>query len=155
MRTLIEKYNLIPHPEGGYYREIYRSSNQVRLPDGRTRKAMTAIHFLLGRNDVSHWHRVKSDELWHFCAGDALELHEIHADLKTHAVHRLGSDTGSFFVVIRAGHWQAARTTGGYSLASCVVGPGFEFEDFQLLPDASDAQKAVLDKFPAAGLFQK
>lgn len=109
---------------------------------------MTAIHFLLGRNDVSRWHRVKSDKLWHFCEGDALELHEICTDLKTYTVHRLGSDTGGFFTVIRAGHWQAARTTGEYSLASCVVGPGFEYEDFQMLSDSSKVLNAVLEKFP-------
>jgi predicted cupin superfamily sugar epimerase len=148
MDRIIREHKLQPHPEGGYYREVYRSGNQVCLSDGRVRDAITAIQFLLGRSDVSRWHRVASDELWNFCEGEPLELHEIHLDLSNYTVHKLGSDTGTYFAVIRAGHWQAARSTGEYSLVSCMVGPGFEFEDFELLSDVPDVRQKISEKFP-------
>jgi uncharacterized protein len=153
LQYLIAKYRLIPHPEGGHYRELYRSAENVLLPDRSTRSAITAIHFLLGRGDVSRWHRVASDEIWHFCEGSPLELHEISPDLTDYSIHHLDPPEGAHFIVIRAGHWQAARSTGGYTLVTCVVGPGFDFSDFQLLTDEPEIQQDVLKQFPNAGNF--
>jgi predicted cupin superfamily sugar epimerase len=153
MRSIIEEYHLIPHPEGGYYRELYRSAQTVRLADGRTRSAITAIHFLLGSGDVSRWHRVASDEIWHLCEGSPLELHEIPPDLSNHAVHRLDRRKDAYWAVILAGHWQAARSTGEYTLVSCMVAPGFDFSDFRLLSGEIEIQKEMLNLFPEAKDF--
>jgi hypothetical protein len=150
IRDLIVKYGLTPHPEGGHYRELYRSAQKVRLADGRTRSAMTAIHFLLGSGDTSRWHRVGSDELWHFCEGSPLELHEIRGDLSDYRIHELGRGRDLHFAVIPAGHWQAARSTGAYTLVSCMVGPGFDFSDFRLLKDEPGILRDVLTRHPQA-----
>jgi predicted cupin superfamily sugar epimerase len=150
IQDLIKRYRLTPHTEGGHYRELYRSAEKVQLADGRIRSAITAIHFLLGSGDISRWHRVESDELWHFCEGSPLELHEISRDLSDYTVHALDPREGSYFAVIPAGRWQAARSTGGYTLVSCMVGPGFDFSDFRLLADASGIRRDLLRRFPKA-----
>ncbi len=153
IQDLIGKYRLTPHPEGGHYRELYRSAEKVQLADGRVRSAITAIHFLLGSGDVSRWHRVGSDELWHFCEGSPLELHQISRDLSEHAVHELDPRKGRHFAVIPAGCWQAARSTGGFTLVSCTVGPGFDFSDFRLLSDEHEIRRDMLMRFPDAIQF--
>lgn len=135
---LIEFYNLLPHPEGGRFREVFRAGALVRPCDGRgERSALTAIHFLLTAGEVSRWHRVRSDELWHHVEGGPLEL--LIADEQFGSASRqvLGptSATARPMLVVPAGYWQAARPLGEYSLATCVVGPGFDFADFELLAD--------------------
>lgn len=122
---LIETLALVPHPEGGWYRQTYKSEEHVtRHRDGAERTALTTIYFLLVEGTYSAWHRVQSDEVWHFYEGDALEL--LTRDSST----RLDADNRVH--VIRAGEWQAARPLGTYTLAGCTVGPGFEFEDFEM-----------------------
>jgi len=153
LQDLIGRYRLTPHPEGGYFRELHRSGHNVQLPDGRTRSAITVIHFLLGSGDVSRWHRVGSDELWHFCEGSPLELHQIGLDLSDYSVHTLDPRREMHFAVIPAGCWQAARSSGEYTLVTCAVGPGFDFEDFSLLSDAPEARRDVLLRFPEAIQF--
>jgi uncharacterized protein len=153
MKSIIEKYHLTPHPEGGYYRELYRSEETVRIADGRTRCAITAIHFLLGSGDVSRWHRVASDEIWHFCDGSPLELHEISPDLTDYSIHHLDPPEGAHFIVIRAGHWQAARSTGGYTLVTCVVGPGFDFDDFEMLESLPALTEKITHIHPRSADF--
>ncbi len=133
-RSLIERLELVPHPEGGYYREIFRSTSRVKPDDERpVRSAATTIYFLLAAEQHSRWHRVRSDEIWHFHEGDPLELF-----LASPEIDRFQSvvlDRGNPVRVVRAGWWQAARPIGSYSLTACTVAPGFEFADFTLLRD--------------------
>lgn len=137
---LISTLDLRPHPEGGYYREIFRSRLQVQPQDSRpARAALTTIYFLLTEGDVSRWHRVASDEVWHFYEGDPLELLTVDAQSQQPEHYLLGavrSDARPVHVV-PASVWQAARTTGDYTLVGCTVGPGFDFQDFQMLRDVS------------------
>ena len=133
-QQLIVALGLIAHPEGGFYRETFRS--EVRLATTRgERAASTTIHFLLPAGTTSAFHRVTSDEVWCHAAGDALELHVVSPE-GDHTALRLGPDISRgdlAHAVVPAGHWQAARPLGGkYALATCVVAPGFEFEDFVL-----------------------
>jgi predicted cupin superfamily sugar epimerase len=136
--ALIDQLQLSPHPEGGFYREIHRSSSRVRAEDGRpSRASVTSIYFLLTDGQYSRWHRVQSDELWHFVEGDALDLF-LAPPSPTH-VDRLAVSSpraeGRPLHVVPAGWWQAARSTGAYSLVVCTVAPGFEFADFSFLAD--------------------
>lgn len=149
----IEKYNLTPHPEGGYYAETYRSAESVSneaLPArfGGERSFSTGIYFLLESHHFSAFHRIKSDEMWHFYAGDALEIfviEEVSRDLK---VIRLGSnpDNGETFqAVVPAGAWFGSRPAKGsaYALVGCTVAPGFDFADFEMAE-----RKALQMEFP-------
>ncbi|HEY0156682.1 MAG TPA: cupin domain-containing protein [Thermoanaerobaculia bacterium] len=132
-QELIETLGLTLHPEGGWYRQAFKSEERVtRLRDGADRSALTTIYFLLTEGTFSAWHRVLSDEVWHFYEGSPLELltradpiapPDITCLDTTHRVH-----------VVRARHWQAARPLGAYTLVGCTVGPGFEFSDFELTP---------------------
>jgi predicted cupin superfamily sugar epimerase len=155
-RELIESLGLTPHPEGGYFREVYRSAARVQPMDGRAdRLALTTIYFLLVAGQVSRWHRVASDEVWHYYEGGPLEL--LVADAAFHDVSRrlLGpvGDTSEQVEVVAAGEWQAARPIGAYTLVGCTVGPGFEFSDFQML-EASPDQAAVLkQRHPELAMF--
>lgn len=133
---LVEELALQPHPEGGWYREIYRSPTRVQTARG-SRSAITTIYYLLERHQLSRWHVVQADELWHFYGGAPLELLEYDPTTRKLTRHLLGHvDTapaagGTSVAVIPAGVWQAARSAGEYSLVGCTVGPGFEFADFQ------------------------
>jgi predicted cupin superfamily sugar epimerase len=135
---LIEQLSMQPHPEGGYYREVYRSPSQVQPADARPRRsALTTIYFLLVEGQHSRWHRVDSDEVWHFYEGDPLHLASIRPDAAGIESHTLGivGDSARPVRVIPAGVWQAARSTGAYTLVGCTVGPGFDFADFEMLAD--------------------
>jgi len=132
---LIASLKLSPHPEGGHFREIYRSSSRVQPGDERgERSAVTTIYFLLAAREGRRWHRVASVEVWNYYVGEPLEL-LIAADASFEQVtsHRLGPVDGDTrpVHVVPAHTWQAARSTGAYTLVGCTVGPGFEFEDFQ------------------------
>jgi uncharacterized protein len=137
--TLINRLALIPHPEGGYYGEVYRSSAAVQPADARgSRAAVTTIYFLLTADAVSRWHRVNSDEIWHFYEGAPLDLwvmSPVHREV-TH--HQLGSlrDEARPIVAVPAGYWQAARSSGSYTLVGCTVAPGFDFRDFTLADES-------------------
>jgi uncharacterized protein len=129
-RELIESLQLQPHPEGGWYRQVYKSSEHVtRLADGAHRTALTTIYFLLVEGTSSAWHRVESDEVWHFYEGDPLKLCTQRDATILDARNRVH--------VIPAREWQCAWTLGAYTLVGCTVGPGFEFEDFEMGPPAS------------------
>jgi predicted cupin superfamily sugar epimerase len=131
-RQLIDTLALTPHPEGGWYRQIFKSDERVtRLSDGAERSALTTIYFLLVEGTFSAWHRVKSDEAWHFYEGHAIEV-LTRAD--EHAAPQVTTlDAGQRMHVVRAHEWQAARTLGAYTLVACTVGPGFEFDDFEMI----------------------
>ncbi|WP_199553730.1 cupin domain-containing protein [Sandaracinobacteroides hominis] len=128
---IIELLDLQRHPEGGWYRETWRSP---AAPGERS--AMTAIHFLLEAGQRSHWHKVDADELWAWHAGSALQLLRAAPDGRRNAC-LLGGDVlagQQSHLVIPAGHWQAAQASFGWALVSCVVAPGFEFSGFELAP---------------------
>lgn len=139
--ALIEQLGLAPHPEGGYYRELFRSPLAVHPADDRpARNALTTIYFLLPAGEWSRWHRVRSDEVWHLYEGSALELLVSPPGCAT--VERVllgppGATLGPCHTV-PAGWWQAARPRGAYALAGCTVAPGFEFADFGFLRDAPE-----------------
>jgi uncharacterized protein len=130
-RELIGKLSLVPHPEGGWYREIYRARERVQTRRG-LRSALTTIHYLLEQGQLSRWHVVESDEVWHFYDGAPLELLQYDPAARRFARHVLGESNESV-AVIEAGVWQAARSRGEFSLVGCTVGPGFEFEDFRFV----------------------
>ena len=137
----IESLSLEKHPEGGYFKEIYRSEERIpaeSLPErfSKSRSFATSIYFLLEGSDFSAFHRLKSDEVWHFFTGAALTLHIIGHDGK-YTQEVLGSDLedGEIFqVVVKARCWFAAKVNdrSSFSLTSCTVSPGFEFQDFEL-----------------------
>jgi len=173
-RDLVDKLALQPHPEGGWYREIYRSPTRVETARG-SRSAITTIYYLLERHQLSRWHLVQADELWHFYAGAPLELLEYDSTARKLQRHMLGhvdstpgasadatawpsgdsasaaGSSGAVSVaVIPSGVWQAARSLGDYSLVGCTVGPGFEFADFQFtadLPSHAEHFKGALAPF--------
>jgi predicted cupin superfamily sugar epimerase len=128
---IIARLGLKPHPEGGHYRETFRDK---RL-DTNGRPLSTAIYFLLARGERSHWHRIDAVEVWHHYAGSALTLHI--ADDGGERIVRLGSDlaAGEAPQAIVPPHaWQAAGTTGDWTLVGCTVAPGFDFAKFELAP---------------------
>jgi uncharacterized protein len=131
---LITRLQLEPHPEGGYYREIFRSKDLVAPADGRgPRAALTTIYFLLPAGIVSRWHRVTSDEVWHLYEGGPLEVLTVDPACKTVARHKLEAQAP--VCTVAASYWQAARTLGDYALVGCTVAPGFDFADFSILAD--------------------
>jgi uncharacterized protein len=151
VNELVRTLRLEPHPEGGFYREVHRSPSAVRPEDGRTpRSALTVIYYLLDGHAQSRWHRVLSDESWHWAEGAALELFRIDSAVSTCIRELLGplADGTEPLRVVPAGHWQAARSTGAFTLVTCAVGPGFDFSDFRLLADAPPDADLVRRHFP-------
>jgi predicted cupin superfamily sugar epimerase len=134
---LVNRLDLQPHPEGGFFREIFRSIGQVTPDDDRgPRASLTTIYFLLAAGQHSRWHRVRSDEVWHFYEGDALELLLMDPGMSRIRAVTLGpTEPAERVAVAPAGWWQAARPLGAYALTGCTVAPGFEFADFDFLAD--------------------
>jgi predicted cupin superfamily sugar epimerase len=148
---LVATLGLAPHPEGGHFREVHRSTSHVEPADARrSRASLTVIYFLLTAGEMSCWHRVASDESWHFHEGDTLELLVAKPDFSSFAHYRLGATAPATVAVhvVPAAAWQAARTTGAYTLVSCSVGPGFDFEDFEMLRDRPDVAADVRRNHP-------
>ena len=146
---LIAQLGLQPHPEGGFYREIFRSASQVTPADGRgERPALTTIYYLLPAGAFSRWHRVTSDEVWHLYEGGPLELLELDPACAVLERHVLATAALSPVRAIAARHWQAARPLGDFALVGCSVGPGFVFDDFTLLADDAATAAAVRAKWP-------
>jgi predicted cupin superfamily sugar epimerase len=149
---LIAALGLLPHPEGGHYRETFRAPPlPFELPGRGSRAASTAIYFLLGEGDFSAFHHVRSDEVWHHYAGVPLELatlRETSAGVEERVV-RLGPNVLAGEVpqaVVEAGVLQAARPGApGYSLCGCTVAPGFDFADF-----AMPTRTELFARFPGA-----
>lgn len=143
-----------PHPEGGHYVEIHRSATRVQPADGRpARSALTTIFFLLIAGEISRWHRViGSDEVWHVHEGAPLELLTAGLEFERLDRHVLGPVNGAQrpVHVVEAGVWQAARSTGDYTLVACSVGPGFDFADFEMLRDDPEAAAKAAVRQPAA-----
>ena len=149
--ALIRLLDLTPHPEGGYYREVFRSPRMVRASDSAVeRAAVTTIYFLLVAGQHSRWHRIRSDEVWHYYEGDPLELIWLDAAKTVAQRHVLGpaADKCQPVQIVPAGSWQAARSLGEYTLVGCSVAPGFEFTDLSLLVDAPAELALVRNRFP-------
>jgi len=150
---IISHLNLVRHPEGGWYKEVYRSNEEIMasaLPErfAGNRSFSTSIYFLLHKSEISAFHRIKSDELWHFHAGSTLTVHIITPDGEYKAL-QLGADCTnaiSFQGVVPAGCWFGAEVTGSgdFALAGCTVAPGFDFTDFEMAE-----RESLLKRFPA------
>lgn len=148
----IEKLQLEPHPEGGYYRQSYRADLQIAaesLPAGfgGSRSIATAIYFLLDGTNFSAFHRLRSDEMWHFYAGRGVSVHVIEEGGNLFQI-LLGSDAEAgevFQAVVKAGCWFASevRDKKSWALVGCTVSPGFDFADFEL-----GKRDALLLQFP-------
>jgi len=133
----IEKLKLQPHPEGGYYQELYRSNLTVsRSPSvaDTLYNACTSIYYLLEGNDYSSFHRIAADEIWYFHKGVPLFIHMIDQN-GIYTTQEVSDElTGSLSFLVEAGVWFAAEIPTGvdFTLVSCVVAPGFEFKEFEL-----------------------
>lgn len=140
---LIRGLSLQPHPEGGHYVEVHRSS------------AVTTIYFLLMAGEVSRWHRIRSEEIWHFYEGAPLELLQLTpsgTELERIILGPYGDRQQPVYCV-PSDHWQAARSRGDYTLVGCTVAPAFQFADFALLKDTPDLAQIVTGRHPAAAIF--
>lgn len=130
---IIARLNLAPHPEGGHYRQTWIAGNAGR-PTG------TCIYFLLKAGESSHWHRVDATEIWLWHAGAPLVLSLAATEVGPATDHLLTPDlaAGEPQIIVPENHWQAARTTGDYTLVSCTVSPGFDFAGFTLAAPGFD-----------------
>lgn len=143
MNPLVEKLGLEPHPEGGFYKETYRSTETVETPRG-TRSTSTAIYFLLPKGTKSRLHRIQSDELWHFYSGGPLRIVEIRPDGEV--VETVLSTENPQYCV-PAGSWFGSlpEPDSEFSFVGCTVSPGFDFADFEI-----GKQEVLLKGFPQA-----
>lgn len=148
----IDKLNLHKHPEGGYFREVYKAELLLKQDCLNNsfrgdRAASTSIYFLLEKNDFSAFHKIASDEIWHFYTGLPLKIYVLGSDGSL-ITHNLGDNPEAgekFQVVIPAGNWFASqiRNGDGYALVGCTVAPGFDFADFELAD-----RKKLIEQFP-------
>lgn len=174
-QRLIEQLQLQPHPEGGWYKEVFRSGREVVPQDGRgARGALTSIYFLLMEGQHSRWHKVASDEVWAHLEGRPLDLWTWNADNSEAYCTRLGPVSaitaatngdpepgGTMAVrpqhVIAAGLWQAAQPQSGqadgFTLAACIVGPGFDFSDFQMMTAGDRYARLITSQHPHLASF--
>lgn len=160
VQQLIQQYNLQPHPEGGWYKETYKSDEYISgstLPErfGGSRVFSTAIYFLLEQGNFSAFHRIKSDECWHFYAGDPLVVYVMQLNGRLDIIH-LGNDIEKgqvFQFVVPANCWFASRPAPGstFCFVGCTVAPGFDFTDFELAKASSltalfPQQKVIIEE---------
>ena len=127
-QEIITLLDLNPHPEGGYYRQTWEAEDAPR-PSG------TCIYFLLEAGKPSHWHRVDAAEIWHYYSGAPLLLHMSETDIGPKSTMRLGADLSAGERpqgIVPTHWWQAAETTGDFTLVGCTVSPGFRFDGFEL-----------------------
>ena len=146
---IITKYSLQKHPEGGYFCETYRSKSSLLSPiNGKERASVTDIYYMLTQGETSRFHKVIHDEIWHFYEGSPLKLFKY--DGKCISEYTIGPNCDDGYkVVIEAGMYQAAITTGEYSLMGCTVAPGFDFNDFSFLSDDVEAANEFKNSFPS------
>ncbi len=141
IKNIVEELDLKPHPEGGFYKETYRSSgviskNSLPIKFSGDRNYYTAIYFLLTSDNFSAFHRIKQDEIWHYYQGDPLYVHIIDKDGR-YVQQEIGLDFKNGAVpqfMVPAGCWFASsvKNKNSYSLVGCTVSPGFDFNDFEL-----------------------
>ena len=160
IEALINHYKLLPHPEGGFFRQTYSAAEQISkeaLPERfeGSRSFSTAIYFLLPQGSFSAFHRIKSDEVWHFYEGCPLNIHVIHPNGQYDCL-KLGSNLNngeSYQLVVPANAWFASEPVGApgtFALVGCTVAPGFDFSDFEL----AEAEKLV-EQYPSHELLIK
>lgn len=150
IEEVIEKLNLQLHPEGGHYTEVYRSEGIIEtdedsFPDGR--HFSTSIYYLLASGDQSHFHRIKSDEVWHHYEGSSITIHLISESGSCRKLH-VGKDLDSGQKpqhIVPAGYWFGVTVDDpdSYALCGCNVSPGFDFDDFEMAD-----RKALLERYP-------
>lgn len=149
--ALIKDLDLTPHPEGGYYREVYRSDLLLISPrTGKQRAAVTDIYFLLVRGQFSRFHLVIHDEIWNFYEGDPLQLVNFDQTACTLSSTVLGHRTQPvcYKHTIRGNTYQAAEPLGDYALVGCTVAPGFDFADFSFLDSDPESLEKLHRTFP-------
>lgn len=136
-QNIIDHLQLERHPEGGWFKETWRAGNEGRATG-------TCIYFLLQAGEASHWHKVDATEIWLYHAGAPLTLSLSATDEGPATDHLLTPDltAGSPQLIVPEGHWQAARSTGDYTLVSCTVSPGFQFEGFVLAEPGFEIPRA-------------
>lgn len=139
----IDKLSMKPHPEGGYYCETFKSPAQVTSPEGKLRSTATSIYYLLENGDQSHFHQLGADEIWYYHAGGSANIHFITPEGDYYS--KLIGLNDNLQVIIPKGHLFGANLSKGsdYILVGCMVAPGFEFEDFELIPKST-----LLRKYP-------
>ena len=120
VKSLINLHKMLPHPEGGYYVEVYKSAN------------VTQIYYLLKKNQKSHWHRLKKNEILHFYSGSPLIIYT-SKNGKEFETNIIGSK-GNFIFIVKKHTWFSMKSTGLYSLIGCTVAPAFKFGDLELAP---------------------
>lgn len=148
-RDVIDRFGLVPHPEGGWYRETWRD-----LPADGGRGAGSAIYFLLDVHERSHWHRVDAAEAWHHYAGAPIELAIVEDDEVTVLVLSSDPDAGDGAEpqgIVPPRAWQAARPLGGWALVGCTVSPAFDFAGFELAPDGWAPEAWAEAEAPTSG----
>jgi predicted cupin superfamily sugar epimerase len=132
---LTKSLNMAPHPEGGFYKEVYRSEELIHSPEFEdSRSLLTSIYFLISAGNFSAFHRIGSDELWFYHEGAACTIHVLHQQGGYTKIN-LGNAVEAnekFQASVNAGDWFASETTGEYSLVGCAVAPGFDFKDFEI-----------------------
>jgi predicted cupin superfamily sugar epimerase len=151
--TIVNTLELKPHPEGGYFKETYRSAGAIKAESldahyNGDRNYSTCIYFLLTSDNFSAFHRIKQDEIWHFYEGSPIRLHMI-TESGLHSEHIIGKDLTNGErpqFVVPGGCWFASEVVNknSYSLTGCTVSPGFSFEDFEL-----KSQKELTALFPS------
>lgn len=135
---IIAKFDLTPHPEGGHYKQTWIAKEDGSRPTG------TAIYFLLQEGESSHWHKVDATEIWHFYAGAPLKLHLSETDTGPAETRLLSPDLSKGHqpqIIVPEDHWQAAETTGAFTLVGCTVSPAFQFSGFTLAEPGFDIPK--------------
>ncbi len=152
IQNLVENLELLPHPEGGFYKEVYRSKKVIAkdaLPDNFSgnRNYCTSIYFLLTSENFSAFHRIKQDEIWHFYGGSSLSVHVIDED-GNYAEHKVGMNFSAGEqpqLVVPAGCWFASSVAkkDSYAFVGCTVAPGFDFDDFELA-----ARSELTEEYP-------
>ncbi|MGB0368279.1 MAG: cupin domain-containing protein [Flavobacteriales bacterium] len=147
----IDQLEMLKHPEGGWYKETYRAAGSIPASElgniGGDRNYSTAIYFLLIEGNFSAFHRIRSDEMWHFYDGDGLTIHDIGED-GIYTTHQLGLDLAGVEepqLVVKGNHWFASEVKegGSWCLVGCTVSPGFDFEDFEM-----PSRKTLIELFP-------
>lgn len=159
-KAIIDQLNLEPHPEGGFFSEVYRSNGVINSESDESiypagRNFATSIYYLLEGTDTSSFHRIRSDETWHFYAGSSATIHTIHPDSLYEALY-LGSDLSkgqSYQITIPGRSWFGVSVDkkDSFMLAGCTVAPGFAFDDFEMgdpykLKQAFPEHSAIIDQ---------
>ena len=145
--------DLIDHPEGGRFREVFRSGATITTDNGQSRSAITHIYFSLCQGEVSRFHQISSDEVWNLYAGAGIRIYTWDGTDSKPICTELSTQANEYCHVVQAGTWQAAEPIGESVLVGCSVGPGFEFDDFELIDPNSDQGRLIQSIDPHMSKF--